>query len=138
MTSVRADPLRLQQILWNLLANAIKFTSRHGRVILRVDREPERYLISVEDDGIGIPESELPHIFERFRQVDGSATRRHPGMGIGLALARSLVELHGGTIWAESPGRGSRFTFSLPSPKGAEALKADDLLDESLPQPVEG
>jgi signal transduction histidine kinase len=138
MTSVRADPLRLQQILWNLLANAIKFTSRHGRVILRVDREPERYLISVEDDGIGIPESELPHIFERFRQVDGSATRRHPGMGIGLALARSLVELHGGTIWAESPGRGSRFTFSLPSPKVAEALKADDLLDESMPQPVEG
>ncbi len=138
MANVRADPLRLQQILWNLLANAIKFTSRHGRVILRVDREPERYLISVEDDGIGIPESELPHIFERFRQVDGSATRRHPGMGIGLALARSLVELHGGTIWAESPGRGSRFTFSLPTLKGAESLKADDLLDESMPQPVEG
>jgi signal transduction histidine kinase len=138
MANVRADPLRLQQILWNLLANAIKFTPRHGRVIVRVDREPERYLISVEDDGIGIPESELPHIFERFRQVDGSATRRHPGMGIGLALARSLVELHGGTIWAESPGRGSRFTFSLPSPKGAEALKVDDLLDESMPQPVEG
>ena len=138
MANVRADPLRLQQILWNLLANAIKFTSRHGRVILRVDREPERYLISVEDDGIGIPESELPHIFERFRQVDGSATRRHPGMGIGLTLARSLVELHGGTIWAESPGRGSRFTFSLPALKGAESLKADDLLDESMPQPVEG
>jgi signal transduction histidine kinase/HAMP domain-containing protein len=138
MTTVRADPLRLQQILWNLLANAIKFTPRHGRVIVRVDREPERYLISVEDDGIGIPESELPHIFERFRQVDGSPTRRHPGMGIGLALARSLVELHGGTIWAESPGRGSRFSFSLPSPKGAEALRADDLMDESMPQPVEG
>ncbi len=115
MPPVRADALRLQQILWNLLANAIKFNPRHGRVIARVDREPERYLVSVEDDGIGIPESELPYIFERFRQVDGSPTRRHPGMGIGLALARSLVELHGGTIWAEStPGRGSRFTFSLP------------------------
>ncbi len=115
MPLVRADALRLQQILWNLLANAIKFTPRHGRVIVRVDREPERYLVSVEDDGIGIAESELPHIFERFRQVDGSPTRRHPGMGIGLALARSLVELHGGSIWAESvPGRGSRFTFSLP------------------------
>ena len=112
---VRADALRLQQILWNLLANAIKFTPRHGRVVVRVDREPERYLISVEDDGVGIPEGDLPHIFERFRQVDGSPTRRHPGMGIGLALARNLVELHGGTIWAESVvGRGSRFTFSLP------------------------
>jgi signal transduction histidine kinase/HAMP domain-containing protein len=119
MVSVRADALRLQQVLWNLLANAIKFTPRRGRVIVRVDREPERYLVSVEDDGIGIPEAELAHIFERFRQVDGSPTRRHPGMGIGLALARSLVELHGGTIWAESlSGRGSRFTFSLPITSG--------------------
>ncbi len=112
---VRADALRLQQILWNLLANAIKFTPRHGRVVIRVEREPERYLVSVDDDGIGIPESDLPHVFERFRQVDGSPTRRHPGMGIGLALVRSLVELHGGSIWAESVvGHGSRFTFSLP------------------------
>jgi signal transduction histidine kinase len=112
---VRADALRLQQILWNLLANAIKFTPRHGRVVVRVDQEPERYLLSVEDDGVGIPEGDLPHIFERFRQVDGSPTRRHPGMGIGLSLARNLVELHGGTIWAESVvGHGSRFTFSLP------------------------
>jgi signal transduction histidine kinase len=115
MPPIRADPLRLQQVLWNVLANAIKFTPRHGRVILRVEQEPERYLVSVEDDGIGIPEGDLPHIFERFRQVDGSPTRRHPGMGIGLALARSLVELHGGAIWAESRvGEGSRFTFSLP------------------------
>ena len=115
MVPVRADALRLQQILWNLLANAIKFTPKHGRVIIRVDREPESYILSVEDDGIGIPESELPHIFERFRQVDGSATRRHAGLGIGLALARSLVELHGGKIWAESvTGHGSRFAFSLP------------------------
>jgi signal transduction histidine kinase/HAMP domain-containing protein len=115
MVPVRADPLRLQQVLWNLLANAIKFSRRHGRVVVRVEREPERYVISVEDDGIGIPASELPHVFERFRQVDGSPTRQHAGMGIGLALARSLVELHGGTIWAESViGKGSRFTFALP------------------------
>jgi signal transduction histidine kinase len=115
MPLVRGDALRLQQVLWNLLVNAVKFTSRHGRIIVRVEREPERYLVSVEDDGIGIPESELPHVFERFRQVDGSATRRHPGMGIGLSLARSLVELHGGAIWAESVvGEGSRFTFTLP------------------------
>ena len=117
MPAVRADALRLQQILWNLLANAIKFTPRHGRVIVRVEREPESYLVSVEDDGIGISGNELPHVFDRFRQADGSTTRRHPGMGIGLALARSLVELHGGTIVADSdPGRGSRFTFSLPIP----------------------
>ena len=115
MPLVRADPLRVQQVLWNLLANAIKFTSPHGRVIVRVERESERYLVSVEDDGIGIPESDLPHIFERFRQVDGSATRRYAGMGIGLSLARSLVELHGGAITAESiVGQGSRFTFTLP------------------------
>jgi signal transduction histidine kinase/HAMP domain-containing protein len=115
MTPLRADPLRLQQILWNLLTNAIKFTRRHGRVVARVEREADRYRVSVEDDGIGIPESDLPHVFERFRQVDGSPTRKHPGMGIGLSLARSLVELHGGTIWAESMvGHGSRFTFSLP------------------------
>ncbi len=117
MPPVRADPLRLQQILWNLLANAIKFTPRHGRVIVRVEREPQRYLVSVEDDGIGIPEKELTHVFERFRQADGSATRRHSGMGIGLTLSRSLVELHGGAIWADSAsGQGSRFTFSLPIP----------------------
>ncbi|HEY1434506.1 MAG TPA: ATP-binding protein, partial [Thermoanaerobaculia bacterium] len=115
MPPVRADALRLQQILWNLLANAIQFTAQHGRVVVRVEREGERYLVSVEDDGIGIPESELPHVFERFRQVDGSATRGHAGMGIGLSLARNLVELHGGTIWASSVvGQGSRFTFALP------------------------
>jgi signal transduction histidine kinase/HAMP domain-containing protein len=115
MAPVRADALRLQQVLWNLLVNAIQFTSEHGRVVVRVEREAERYLVSVEDDGIGIPEGELPHIFERFRQVDGSATRGHAGMGIGLALARSLVELHGGAIWASSVvGQGSRFTFALP------------------------
>ncbi len=136
MQPVRADPLRLQQVLWNLFVNAIKFTPRYGRVIVRVEREPERYLVSVEDDGVGIPESELPHVFERFRQVDGSATRRHPGMGIGLSLARNLVELHGGTIWAESAvGQGSRFTFSLPirpwrRSADAEVMAVRDLSDE--------
>ncbi len=134
MPALRADPLRLQQVLWNLLANAIKFTPRHGRVIVRVEREPKRYLVSVEDDGIGIPEKELPHVFERFRQADGSATRRHSGMGIGLALSRSLVELHGGAIWANSePGRGSRFTFSLPIPTGERRTP-----EESRESRVEG
>ncbi|HEY7864073.1 MAG TPA: ATP-binding protein, partial [Thermoanaerobaculia bacterium] len=124
---LRADPLRLQQILWNLLSNAIKFTPRHGRVILRAERDLERVLVAIEDDGIGIPEAELPHVFERFRQVDGSPTRRHPGLGIGLALVRSLVELHGGTIWAESVvGQGSRFTFALPiRPQDKRLTEAD-------------
>jgi len=135
MSSLRADPLRLQQILWNLLVNAIKFTPRFGRVVVRVEREPERYLVSVEDDGAGIPEAELAHVFERFRQVDGSATRRHPGMGIGLSLARELVELHGGTIWAESAvGKGSRFTFSLPI-RGWR--RTDELEPEVEPEDVE-
>ena len=130
----RGDALRLQQVLWNLLANAIKFTPKHGRVIVRLEREPERYLVSVEDDGIGIPESELPHIFERFRQADGSTTRRHSGMGIGLTLARSLVELHGGTIWVEShSGRGSRFMFSLPIPPGdRKSISPEEELRERL------
>ncbi len=125
MAPVRADFLRLQQVLWNLLANAIQFTPQHGRIVVRVEREPERYLVSVEDDGIGIPESELPHVFERFRQVDGSATRGHAGMGIGLALARSLVELHGGSIWVSSVvGQGSRFTFAIPI-RGAARRSTD-------------
>jgi signal transduction histidine kinase/HAMP domain-containing protein len=134
MAPVRADALRLQQVLWNLLANAIQFTPQHGRVVVRVEREPERFLVSVEDDGIGIPDSELPHVFERFRQVDGSATRGHAGMGIGLALARSLVELHGGTIWASSVvGQGSRFTFAVPI-RGAERRATDSGAVASLPE----
>jgi signal transduction histidine kinase len=99
-----------------------------------VEREPERYLISVEDDGIGIPESELAHVFERFRQVDDSATRGHAGMGIGLALARSLVELHGGTIWVSSVvGQGSRFTFAIPI-RGAERRSGDSSGAHVLPR----
>ena len=138
MPAVRADVLRLQQILWNLLANAIKFTPRHGRVIVRVEREPDSYLVSVEDDGIGIPENELPHVFDRFRQADGSTTRRHPGMGIGLAIAHSLVELHGGTIWAGSDlERGSRFTFSLPIPSTERGAGAGDS-QEKIAAPSEG
>ena len=135
MSLVRADPLRLQQILWNLLANAIKFSRRHGRVVVRVERDPERYLVSVEDDGIGIPAGELSHVFERFRQVDGSPTRQHAGMGIGLALARSLVELHGGTIWADSiVGKGSRFTFTLPIRPGDR--RSGEIESASTPEPA--
>jgi signal transduction histidine kinase/HAMP domain-containing protein len=113
---VLADPLRIQQVLWNLMSNAIKFTGRGGRIVVSTAQSGDRFIVTVEDNGIGIPESDLPYVFERFRQADGSATRTYSGMGIGLALARSLVELHGGTIQVESKvGRGSRFSFSLPA-----------------------
>ncbi len=138
MPAVRADTLRLQQILWNPLANAIKFTPRHGRVIVRVEREPDSYLVSVEDDGIGIPKNELPHVFDRFRQADGSTTRRHPGMGIGLAIARSLVELHGGTIWAEKrSGAGEPLHLLSPDSFRRAASRSGDA-EEKVAAPSEG
>jgi signal transduction histidine kinase/HAMP domain-containing protein len=116
MPPVVADGLRIQQVLWNLMSNAIKFTGRGGRIVVSTEQSGDRFIVTVEDNGIGIPERDLPYVFERFRQADGSATRTYSGMGIGLALARSLVELHGGTIQVESKvGRGSRFFFSLPA-----------------------
>jgi signal transduction histidine kinase len=120
-----ADGQRVQQILWNLLSNAIKFTRAGGSVVLRTrvaeDGAEEtgaraRWIeLEVEDAGEGITPDFLPHVFERFRQADGSATRRHGGLGIGLSLVKELTEAHGGTVTAASePGRGSRFTVRLP------------------------
>ncbi|HEX7315321.1 MAG TPA: GAF domain-containing sensor histidine kinase [Pyrinomonadaceae bacterium] len=121
-----ADAQRVQQILWNLLSNSIKFTPKGGRVCVRtrhvegptegVDDAGGRWIeIEVEDTGQGIPADFMPHIWERFRQADATATRRHGGLGIGLALVKELVEAHGGLIYAESEvGRGSRFTVRLP------------------------
>jgi signal transduction histidine kinase len=120
-----ADGQRVQQILWNLLSNAIKFTRAGGSIVLRTrvaeDEAGEtgvraRWIeLEVEDTGEGIAHDFLPHVFERFRQADGSATRRHGGLGIGLSLVKELTEAHGGTIKAASePGRGSRFTVCLP------------------------
>ena len=113
---VSADPDRLQQVVWNLLANAIKFTPRGGRVELRLRRVATHAEIVIEDTGAGIPRSFLPHVFERFRQADGSSTRAHGGLGLGLAIVRHLVEAHGGTVQADSPGEGhgSIFTVRLP------------------------
>jgi two-component system CheB/CheR fusion protein len=113
---VRANPRRLQQIAWNLLSNAVKFTSRGGTVHVRLERGPADVRLIVADDGIGIDPAFAPHLFERFRQQDGSTTRRAGGMGLGLAMVRHLVELHGGSVRAESPGRnlGSTFTVTLP------------------------
>jgi PAS domain S-box-containing protein len=124
---VLGDPLRLGQIIGNLIANAVKFTSAGGRVVVSVAREHEDAVIAVRDSGIGIEPELLGHIFDRFRQVDSTITRRHGGLGLGLAIARHLAELHGGTVDAASEGlgRGSTFTLRLPlaaSPAPADAL----------------
>jgi PAS domain S-box-containing protein len=113
---VSADPDRLQQVVWNLLANAIKFTPRGGRVELRLRRADTHAEIVVEDTGPGIPRAFLAHVFERFRQADGSSTRAHGGLGLGLAIVRHLVEAHGGTVRAANAaeGTGSVFTVRLP------------------------
>jgi CheY-like chemotaxis protein len=113
---VSGDPDRLQQVVWNLLSNAIKFTPNRGRIDVRLRREEGHVDVVVEDSGAGIRPDFLPHVFERFRQSDSSSTRAHGGLGLGLALVRHLVELHGGTVSAESPGegKGAIFTVRLP------------------------
>jgi CheY-like chemotaxis protein/anti-sigma regulatory factor (Ser/Thr protein kinase) len=113
---VAADPGRLQQVFWNLLANSVKFTPPEGSVTVSVIGDGDAVRVSVADTGSGIDAAALPHVFERFRQADSSMTRQHGGLGLGLALVKHLVELHGGTVRAESdgPGRGATFTITLP------------------------
>ena len=113
---VSGDPDRLQQVIWNLLSNATKFTPRGGRIQVRLERINSHVEIVVSDTGVGIPESFLPHIFERFRQAEGGTTRRHGGLGLGLAIARHLTEMHGGTIEAASDGEGKGSTFRVKLP----------------------
>ena len=113
---VSGDPDRLQQVIWNLLSNAVKFTPRGGRVQMRLQRVNSHIEVSVSDTGIGIREDFLPHLFERFRQGDSTTTRAHSGLGLGLAIARRIVELHGGRIRALSPGEGKGSTFSVELP----------------------
>ena len=110
------DANRLQQIVWNLLANAIKFTPTGGRIEVKVERAAGEVQLRVSDNGQGIGASFLPFIFDRFRQADGTTTREHGGLGLGLAIVRHLVELHGGTIKAFSDGEGRGATFSLTLP----------------------
>ena len=114
--TVMGDGNRLQQIVWNLLANAVKFTPRGGEVRVEL-REARRHVqITVADTGAGIKADFLPHLFERFRQADGSITRKFGGLGLGLSIVRHLTELHGGTVTAhsEGEGRGARFVVTLP------------------------
>ncbi|MDQ3917112.1 MAG: ATP-binding protein, partial [Acidobacteriota bacterium] len=124
---ISGDSSRLQQVVWNLLLNAIKFTPAGGRVEVRLKRAGHEAQISVSDTGAGVSPDFLPYIFDRFRQADGTSTRRHGGLGLGLAIVRHLVELHGGTVRAESEGegRGATVTVSLPVLKADEARPAE-------------
>jgi signal transduction histidine kinase len=110
------DPERLAQVLASLLSNALKFTPAGGRIAVRCEKRGGQILLAVMDSGEGITPEFLPHVFDRFRQADATSTRRHGGLGLGLAIARQLVELHCGTITAESagPARGATFTVRLP------------------------
>jgi PAS domain S-box-containing protein len=125
---VLGDPDRLQQVFWNLLSNAIKFTPEGGRVQVKLAVVDGSAEVTVEDDGVGIPADFIPHVFELFRQRDSSNTRAHGGLGLGLSVVRHLVELHGGTVRAESPGEGRGATFTVRLP----LLKASD---QAFPRP---
>jgi CheY-like chemotaxis protein/anti-sigma regulatory factor (Ser/Thr protein kinase) len=113
---VSGDAARLQQVVWNLVTNAVKFTPKHGRVQVRVERVNSHVEIVVSDTGAGISAEFLPHVFERFRQEDAGTTRSHGGLGLGLAIVRHLIELHGGTVAAESGGAGMGATFRVLLP----------------------
>jgi signal transduction histidine kinase len=124
---IGGDYDRLQQVVWNLLSNAVKFTPREGRVTVSLKREADDVVMRVEDTGIGISPEFLPYVFDRFSQADGTATRRHGGLGLGMAIVRHLVELHGGTVAAESPGEGLGATFTITLPTRLEIAPDDEL-----------
>jgi signal transduction histidine kinase/uncharacterized protein (DUF302 family) len=112
---IQADRSKFKQVLYNLLSNAVKFTPPPGQITVTVKDSPEQLTVSVHDTGIGMKEEDLPKLFREFEQIDGSYTRRYQGTGLGLALCRRFVEMHGGRIWAESHfGKGSTFTFTIP------------------------
>jgi PAS domain S-box-containing protein len=113
---ILGDANRLQQVFWNLLSNAVKFTPKQGRISVRLERMNDQVQIQVSDTGLGISADFLPFVFDRFRQENGSITRSHGGLGMGLAIVRYLVELQGGTVRAESPGTGQGATFTLSFP----------------------
>jgi PAS domain S-box-containing protein len=130
---VLADARRLQQVLWNVIHNAIKFSIQHGRVEIHVQRTPDGLSVIVKDNGQGITPSFLPHVFERFRQQDASSTRAAFGLGLGLSIAKHLIELHGGTITAQSPGdgHGATFTITVPAVARATSSSSGDSLSAS-------
>ena len=113
---ISGDPDRLQQVVWNLLSNAVKFTPREGRIQVRLERINSHVEITVSDTGIGIDPQFLPYVFDRFRQADGTTTRVHGGLGLGMAIVRQLLELHGGSahVYSAGKGQGTTFTVKLP------------------------
>ncbi|HEY9655342.1 MAG TPA: PAS domain S-box protein [Crinalium sp.] len=113
---VSGDPNRLQQIVWNLLSNAVKFTPSHGRVAIRLEQLESQAQITIADTGKGIPPDFLPHVFDYFRQAEAATTRKFGGLGLGLAIVRRFVELHGGTVEVDSPGEGLGATFRVRLP----------------------
>jgi signal transduction histidine kinase len=117
LACVNGDAPRLQQVVWNLLANAIKFTPRGGHVLVRLEQQDGHYRLSVSDDGQGINPDFLPYVFDRFRQADGSIRRRQGGLGLGLSIVRHLVEMHGGTVNAASDGEGKGAVFTIELPR---------------------
>src|SRR6185369_794444 len=126
--AISADSARVHQIIWNLLSNAVKFTPHGGKISLRVEQDESDARVTVKDSGQGIDPEFLPRVFDRFRQADSSTTRSFGGLGLGLAIVRHLVELHGGTVWADSGGGGKGATFSamfplLPEPTQAPTLQ---------------
>jgi len=120
---VEGDGVRLRQVMWNLLSNAIKFSPSGGRVTLNLSRQGNKARIEVRDEGAGIAPEFLPHVFERFRQADSSSTRRHGGLGLGLALVRSIIEAHGGHVEARSEGIGHGATFAVELPLSLSACQ---------------
>ena len=132
-TTIPVDPDRLQQVLWNLLSNAVKFTPAGGYVGVHATRTRSAVEISVSDTGIGIDQAFLPHVFERFRQGDAGTTRERGGLGLGLAIAQELVQLHGGGIAASSPGLGKGATFTITLPIQAAAGVSDEEVRSSAP-----
>lgn len=119
---IKGDPDRLQQVFWNLLSNAVKFTPANGAVDVRMHKTATEAVVTVTDTGIGISSDFLPHVFDRFRQADSTSTRQHTGMGLGLAIVRHVVELHGGKVKAESGGTDTGSSFSVTLPLANAAL----------------
>jgi PAS domain S-box-containing protein len=119
--AISGDPSRLQQVVWNLLSNAVKFTPAGGQVIVDVSGNDGVAELTVTDTGVGIPPPFLPYVFDKFRQADASFTRQHGGLGLGLAIARHLIELHGGSIEARSAGEGNGATFVVRLPRSPDA-----------------
>ena len=134
---ISGDPDRLQQIIWNLLSNAIKFTPEGGRVEVQLERCDSQVEITISDTGQGIDPELLLHVFDRFRQLDSSSRRRHGGLGLGLSIVRQLVELHGGTVTAESQGKGAGTTFKVILPVTRVQPDISDLERTSQPS-IEG